>query len=264
MIAILYICTGRYLRFWEGFYTSMEAHFLPDTEKHYYVFTDSETLQVGEDSPRVHRIHQEDLGWPGNTLYRFRMFLRVEEDLKNYDYIFYFNANYVCLKDISEEEFLPEKDQLLVTLHPGFFQLRPAWFAYDRNHRSTAYVSYYSLRSKHYFCGGLNGGGAQRYLKLIHDLDRQISEDDRRGITAIFHDESHLNRYMLTQENYKILSPSFAYPQGKELPFEPKLLLLEKRKIWSLEDRQPDMTGQKRFTKLRRYLSYPIDYIKRR
>ena len=240
----------------------MEAHFLPDTETHYYVFTDSETLPVGEDSPRVHRIHQEDLGWPGNTLYRFRMFLGVEEDLKNYDYIFFFNANYVCLTDISEEEFLPEKDQLLVTLHPGFFNKRSAWLPYDRNPRSSAYVSFYSPKAKSYFCGGLNGGGTVRYLKLIRDLDRQICEDDRKDVVALWHDESHLNRYMLTQKNYKVLSPSYAYPEDWDMPFEPKLLLLGKRKIWDLKDRQPDMTGQKRMNGLRKYLTFPLDYFK--
>ena len=164
--------------------------------------------------------------------------------------------------DIGEEEFLPAKDQLLVTLHPGFFNKRSAWLPYDRNPRSSAYVSFYSPKAKSYFCGGLNGGGTVRYLKLIRDLDRQICEDDRKDVVALWHDESHLNRYMLTQKNYKVLSPSYAYPEDWDMPFEPKLLLLGKRKIWDLKDRQPDMTGQKRMNGLRKYLTFPLDYFK--
>lgn len=68
---------------------------------------------------------------------------------------------------------------------------------------------------------------------------------------------------MLTQKNYKVLSPSYAYPQGKELPFEPKLLLLEKRKIWDLSDRIPDRRGQKRSNCMHKLISLLIDRITR-
>ena len=40
-VAVLYICTGKYDVFWKDFYISYEKYFLPDCEKHYYVFTDA-------------------------------------------------------------------------------------------------------------------------------------------------------------------------------------------------------------------------------
>ncbi|MBQ7155230.1 MAG: hypothetical protein IJR85_06720 [Synergistaceae bacterium] len=47
-IGILYICTGNYCRFWEGFHKSFEEKFLPDTVKNYYVFTDgTQNIQRG-------------------------------------------------------------------------------------------------------------------------------------------------------------------------------------------------------------------------
>ena len=39
-IGILYICTGKYIAFWESFYESFEKNFLSDTIKNYYIFTD--------------------------------------------------------------------------------------------------------------------------------------------------------------------------------------------------------------------------------
>lgn len=44
-IAILYICTGKYNVFWDGFYKSSEKFFLKDeAEKEYFVFTDNMDL----------------------------------------------------------------------------------------------------------------------------------------------------------------------------------------------------------------------------
>ena len=76
-VAILYICTGDYVYFWQGFYESMNKYFLKNSDIHYYVFTDAEKLSVGEDDDHVHRIYQENLGWPNNTLHRFKMFKRI-------------------------------------------------------------------------------------------------------------------------------------------------------------------------------------------
>ena len=42
MVAVLYICTGAYVAFFERFFSSFETYFLADCEVHYFVFTDSE------------------------------------------------------------------------------------------------------------------------------------------------------------------------------------------------------------------------------
>ena len=40
-IAILYICTGKYVVFWKDFYQSFEKKFLKKSEVEYFVFTDA-------------------------------------------------------------------------------------------------------------------------------------------------------------------------------------------------------------------------------
>src|SRR6478672_8403971 len=97
-VGILYICTGKYDVFWNGFYESAEKFLMPDTEKHYFVFTDSEQIQSSE---RIHKIYQERLGWPKDTLMRFHLFLNIEDQLNEMDYLFFFNANYTFTKTIS-------------------------------------------------------------------------------------------------------------------------------------------------------------------
>ena len=87
-IAILYICTGKYDIFWEDFYKTSEKYFLNNSEKHYFVFTDAQSI-YDENCDRVHKIYQKTLGWPYNTLMRFNMFKGIEEKLKEFDYIFF-------------------------------------------------------------------------------------------------------------------------------------------------------------------------------
>ena len=69
-IALLYICTGNYDIFWDGFYESAEKHFYPAAQKEYFVFSDSEKMQKlnGE---TIHVFWQNSAGWPYNTLMRY-------------------------------------------------------------------------------------------------------------------------------------------------------------------------------------------------
>ncbi|MEQ8739914.1 MAG: hypothetical protein RID59_15395, partial [Hoeflea sp.] len=87
-IAILYICTGSYRVFFDGFHASSEEHFLPGHDKTYFVFTDA---PLDREYPGVVTVHQDNLGWPGNTLDRFTVFTRVRDQLADFDHVFFFN-----------------------------------------------------------------------------------------------------------------------------------------------------------------------------
>ena len=104
-IAILYIVTGRYTAFWNDFYKTCEKYFLPDHDKHYFVFTDAEKLKY-EENNNITKIYQKKLDWPYAVLEKYRMFLSIKETLKDYDYVIVFNANTKFLKKVGEE-FLP-------------------------------------------------------------------------------------------------------------------------------------------------------------
>ena len=61
-VAVLYLCTGAYRVFWHDFYPNFRAHFLPDCERTFFVFTDAPDLAY-MDRPDVRRIS----GAGGNT-----------------------------------------------------------------------------------------------------------------------------------------------------------------------------------------------------
>lgn len=235
-VAILYICTGDYVYFWERFYRSFGEKFLPEAEKDYFVFTDAKELFAEKEDPHIHRIHQEDLGWPGNTLYRFRMICSIEEELKPFDYLFLFNANLVCLETIHAADVLPDGNRVVVVQHPTSDVRRPYKHPYDRNRASLAYIPYGELKAKYYVCGGINGGSRDAYLKMMHELDRRIRQDDANGVLARYHDESHINRYIVDYPDYRLLSAEYAYPEGWDLPHGKKFLLLDKSKYIRLDE----------------------------
>lgn len=226
-VGILYICTGKYDIFWNDFYQSAEQFLLPNSEKHYFVFTDSKTIQS---SDRIHKIYQEQLGWPKDTLMRFHLFLTIEEELKKMDYLFFLNANYTFIKTITEDEILPtEKDNFLTgQLHPVAYHLQRKKYAYEANPKSTAYIA--ENAGTYYFAGGLIGGRTTEFIQLCNKLKQNIDEDFKNDIIAIWHDESHINNYFSKIEPKK-LHPGYCFPQGWYLPFEQKTLLLNKSKL---------------------------------
>lgn len=231
-VAILYICIGKYIAFWKDFYQNFESLFLPEFDKEYFVFTDVEELD-GEGHANVHRIEQADLGWPGNTLFRFEMFLSVLPELETVDYIFFMNANVLCQKLITGDMILPLHKELVVVQHPAYYNKKPYEFEYEFHRSSNAYIP--RGKGEVYICGGINGGKKEAYMELIKKLANNVRADYNKGIIARWHDESHINRYIIGREDYRLLTPSFCYPEGWDLPFEPILLVQEKSKKIQLD-----------------------------
>ena len=222
-IAILYICTGRYAQFFDGFYESAEKFLLPGMEKRYFVFTDQEQLTTAEN---VELLIRPCRGFPEDSLFRFDRFLEIKDKLKDYDYTFFFNANMRFVAPVGEELL---EERLTAVLHPGYYD-KPAWrYPYERNKQSKAYIPAHE-GNYNYYMGSLNGGRTADYLALAETCSRHIHEDWDKGIVACYHDESHLNRY-LREHNSKPLSPAYAYIEGKDLPFEPKILLIDKTRL---------------------------------
>lgn len=225
-IAILYICTGKYDIFWKDFFLSAEKFFLPKHHKEYFIFTDKE-LYAQDTCSRIHKFYQENLGWPFNTLKRFEMFLRIKEQLKNFDFIFFMNANLEFLKEVNEE-FLPIEENFTLAQHAGFYYNKPVEFTYDRNPKSTAYIPY--DRGKYYVCGGMNGGKTKYYLELIQTLYENTEKDLQNNVIALWHDESHLNHYILDRNDYKLLHPGYCYPQDQDNIPECECFILARNK----------------------------------
>jgi histo-blood group ABO system transferase len=147
-----------------------------------------------------------DLGFPRATLLRYHMIHAASARLQSFDYIFYSDADMLFVAPISGEELF--SDGITATEHPGYTGLRGTP---ELNPLSKAYCPY--IRT--YFCGGFNGGTSAAFLAMAGTLRTAIDIDTKNNIMAIWHDESHLNRYLYDHPPARILNPSFCYPQSE-------------------------------------------------
>jgi len=198
--ALVLIATGKvYWQFIEPFLASADQYFVPhDT----FLFTDA---------PRnfgVNQIKINNLGYPRATLKRYHIFLSQKEWLSYYDYIFYCDIDMLFVNRVGSEVF---SHGLTATRHAGF--LDDDYGAYlEDNPRSKAYTD----KLVHYYAGGFNGGTSGSFLHMAETISHNVDLDSSNGIVAKWHDESHLNRYLLEHPPAKILSHAYCYPEGSD------------------------------------------------
>ncbi len=83
--------------------------------------------------------------------------------------------------------------------------------------------------------GGFNGGTTTGFKHLIDTITHNTEVDEKNGVMAVWHDESHLNRY-LYDKKLLILPPMYGYPENKvgseathkEFDKTHKLLIMDK------------------------------------
>ena len=156
------------------------------------------------------------------------MFKEQLAALAEFDYMFFLNANTKFMQKVDEEILPPDEIGLLVVQHLGYFNKNNLQFTYDRNPQTHAYIPYGT--GKFYVMGAFNGGTREAFTRLIETIDAWADEDYAKGQIPVWHDESYLNRYIL-EHSYKILSPAYLYPEDWQIPFECKVLILDKRKF---------------------------------
>ena len=228
-VAILYIATGRYTVFWEYFYQSAEKFLLPDCDKHYILFTDNTELlsQQGHYS-NVTMIEQEALEWPYSTLLRFKFFLSAKDIINKHDYVFYFNANTEFLSDITKCDLLPIEPNKKLSLcrQPHMFHLSKHDYTYERNPKSLAYIA--TNQGEYYFTGALNGGETKAYLQMCETLNQNTQTDLANDVIALWHDESHLNKFALDRDDIKVLPPYFSRGENEYWKKSAKVMFSDK------------------------------------
>lgn len=216
-VGLLLICTNKYTRFLDQLIKSANQHFLKNQEVTYFVFTDQE-IEVATDREVV-GIYVDHKEWPWMTLGRYKIFSKASEELSKLDYLYYCDVDMLFVGEVGDE-ILGDR---VATQHPGYYGSRGT-----PETRPESLACVYSYEQMQYFAGGFNGGTSQEYLKMARTISKNIDMDYSNGIIAIWHDESHMNRYFIDNPPTKILSPSYCYQESLYIPFEKKLLALDK------------------------------------
>lgn len=230
-IAICIIATNNYKGFIPLLTKSICEYFLINHQIELHIFADEGEIEIYEDErvkPFVYKI--PSYKFPYASLYRYAIMTKVDYDT---DYIFYLDAD-MCIVDFVGDEILGD---IVAVRHPGYFRGGGSW---ETNRRSSAYIPI-EKRIK-YYCGGFNGGETETFVKAMEMMRDIIEYDEKRGVMAIWQDESHLNKLFADMpELLHELDPSYCMPEPmhKRIDwginnFKPKILALEKQKNFRL------------------------------
>ncbi len=215
-IGLLIMATGKYISFVDPLIVSAEKHFCKNHNVTYFIFTDSDRSSTS----KITYIYQKKLGWPFDTMLRYQIYLESQDLLQSQDYLFACDADMLFVGEVGDEIL----GDLVATLHPGFINGRRG--DYETNPLSLAYIA--KSEGENYFAGGFYGGKTKEVLKLAKINSDNINQDLTHNFIAVWHDESHWNRYCIDHTPTVILSPSYCCPEGWGLPYIPKLMPLNK------------------------------------
>ena len=217
-IGLLIIATNKYVQFLEPLIVSADKFFLPEQEVTYFIFTDKE-LDI-QSKRNIVKIDVEHKEWPWMTLGRYKIFSNSSEILSSMDFLYYCDAD-MRFEGLVGDEILGD---LVATQHHGYYTQRGTP---ETNPKSLACV--YPHEQMQYFAGGFNGGKSNNYLNMAKTLSKNIDVDYSNGIIAVWHDESHLNRYLIDNVPTKILDPGYCfYENSNDMRFVKRLLALVK------------------------------------
>lgn len=192
--------------------------------------------------PDVKIIPTAPMDWPYPTLLRYKLFLQEEENLKNYDYIFYCDVD-MAFRAIVGDEIL---GNITAALHPMYALRKEYWPPYEPNPGSSAFIKrpgkIISENGKArfmpmYFAGGLQGGRAGTFIDLMKQASTMIESDLAQNYIPVWNDESVWNKVLENNPPDVVLSPSYIYPDSLineyYIPlwgqnYQPKLVTLTK------------------------------------
>lgn len=222
-VSINVIATNKYINFLPDLVKSIENFLFKDSNILVIVHTNSNIEGIKSTSERIKILKNEieHEPWPYTTLKRFHYFNKAKELIKESDYSFYIDADSLFIGEITSEILT---NGMLGTIHPCLFS-GPG--TPERNPKSRAYIPMDA--NNRYFCGGFFGGKSEDFLTMSNAIQLNIDEDLANNVIAIWHDESHINRFFLDNPPSLIMEPPFAVAESlTEIKDESKVLFLDK------------------------------------
>ena len=146
-------------------------------------------------------------GWPQATLYRYHALLQYRGSISG-SYVFMSDADMRFEGKVGSEVL----SELVATLHPGYIGKAREELPYENRPEAAAYIK--PEQGERYYCGGFVGGRKPVFLALARKIANAINRDEKKGLVARWHDESHLNRQLLSMPPTLALPPSYCYPDN--------------------------------------------------
>lgn len=232
IVGLVTIATGRYIEFIPPLVASARRHLVGLGPV--FVLSDAEELDLPGD---VRLLPWGRMEWPLPTLLRYRAFLKYAGPLETADVLLYTDADMLFVDDVD----IRSAKGLIAVRHPGYVNSVASDLPYERRRSSMACVERGAERA--YFCGGVQGGRTHRFLEAAATIDAAIAEDQARNITAAWHDESHWNRYLISNRAELELDASYCTPDVARTESSKILAITKNHAYFRDYDLRQRMTG---------------------
>ncbi|KAG8000836.1 N-acetyllactosaminide alpha-1, partial [Nibea albiflora] len=209
-VALTVFAVGRYLdAYLKTFLTSAEQHFMLGLPVTYYVLVD-----VPEKVPNIKLAPQRKLKviqvekhsrWQDISMMRMKTISEIiESEIRHhFRYIFCFDVDQEFRGRFGSEAL----GDSVALLHAHFYKLPKYRFTYDKNPKSKAFLE----SGDFYYHAAIFGGLWENVKKLTDSCYVNIMEDKLNGVEALWHDESHLNKYFWLNKPSRLLSPEYCW-----------------------------------------------------
>jgi hypothetical protein len=246
-LGVITVATNEYVNYWADQARSFAKNPSQDLEVTLHVFTDQPDFIDKVASTIAIRVVTHVVSsykWPQAALYRYKLIHEFSEQFSE-DILMHLDADMLVQAPINSLALSqPIKNGICLVRHPGFF--RPNGVArmlfylrnpqvtlgdiasvvrmgslgtWETNKHSLAFVP--RTKRKQYVCGGTWWGLRPDVLALSENLSNRVSLDEENGITAIWHDESHLN-WWASKHEHGSEDPRYCFSAGfvqlREIP----------------------------------------------
>uniref|UniRef100_F6UY75 ABO, alpha 1-3-N-acetylgalactosaminyltransferase and alpha 1-3-galactosyltransferase n=1 Tax=Monodelphis domestica TaxID=13616 RepID=F6UY75_MONDO len=210
-IGVTIFAIKKYVIFLKLFLETAEKHFMVGYKVNYYVFTDRPNdvpkIPLQEGRKIITLVVQNYSRWQDISMHRMEM-------ISNYCHqLFFKDVDYLVCLDVdmkfNDHVGVEMLSDLVGTLHPGFYGASRETFTYERRPKSQAYIP--RGKGDYYYMGGFFGGKVQQVYKLTKACHEAMLIDKSNRIEAVWHDESHLNKYLFLHKPTKVLPPEYMW-----------------------------------------------------
>ncbi|XP_078452487.1 alpha-1,3-galactosyltransferase 2-like isoform X1 [Lampetra planeri] len=211
-VVVTVFAIGRYLdKYLPRFLGTAERYFLLGYEVTYFVLTDFPSkvpvIDLAPGRSLVSIKVKKQARWQDICMDRMKTIGDlVESTLTGLaDYVFCFDVDQYFTGPWGPEVL----GDTVAVIHAGFFSKGPLTFPYERRPKSAAYIAH--GEGDFYYHAAVFGGCCSGVVNATRGIFRGIVRDREKGIEAIWHDESHLNRYFFDNKPSKLLSPEYSW-----------------------------------------------------
>ncbi|KAI3369950.1 hypothetical protein L3Q82_024760 [Scortum barcoo] len=209
-VALTVFAVGRYLdAYLEAFLTSSERYFMLGLPVTYYIFTDVPEKVPGiklgpQRNIKVFKVERHSR-WQDISMMRMKTISDViESDIRHhFTHVFCFDVDQVFAGRFGSEAL----GDSVALLHAYYYRLPRQLFTYDHNRNSKAFM----VTGDFYYHAAVFGGTWKSVKALTDACYQSIMEDKRNNVEALWHDESHLNKYLWLHKPSRVLSPEYCW-----------------------------------------------------